>query len=246
MSKEKLPIESIDWRYRAATTLTKDWKSPDTGILYEKGSSITVVTYIKHGEKRIRIGDPSAPALFLSLSYKFHEQALKKHPFLVDCPISNKKDPIIVTYDYLELIMASIIFAYTAIEAFANEELPEDFKYEEKRKSGLFIVRTKEWIERNVSLDEKLATLIPKVTNKPLPKGSKIWGNYVHLRRLRHRIIHLKTRDSERSRGENLYSDSIWSKILEPQQLNYPLIAKNMILHFRDKDDAHWLKYCPF
>lgn len=91
MSKEKLPIESIDWRYRAATTLTKDWKSPDTGILYEKGSSITVVTYIKHGEKRISIGDPSAPALFLSLFYKFHEQALKKHPFLVDCPISNKK-----------------------------------------------------------------------------------------------------------------------------------------------------------
>ncbi len=243
MSKEKF---SIDWRYRAATTLAKDWKSPYTGILHKKGTPVTAATYIKHGEKRIHIGDPSAPALFLSLSYKFHEQALKKHPFLIDWPISNKKDPTIETYDYLELIMASIIFAYTAIEAFANEELPEDFIYEEKTKSGLFIVHNKEWIERNVSLDEKLTILIPKVTNKPSPKGSKIWENYVHLRRLRHRIIHLKTRDRERSQGENLYPASIWSKILEPQQLNYSLIAKNMILNFRDKDDVHWLKYCPF
>ena len=142
--------------------------------------------------------------------------------------------------------MSSVIFAYTAIEAFVNEEIPDDFIYEEQTDSGLLIPRQKEWIERHLSLDEKVAVILPKAKGKPTPKGLSIWGGYVHLRRLRDRIIHMKSHDRARSKGDNLYPDSIWSELLHPEQRDYPIIAKSMLLHFRDKDDIHWLKYCPF
>jgi len=246
MSEERPAILDIDWRYRAVTTLAEDWVSPYTRVLHEKGTPISVSTFVKHGERRIHIGDPSAPALFLSQSHKAYEQALQIHPFLGDWSPAGARDSSVTVYDYLEHIMASVIFTYTAIEAFANEEIPEDFTYETQTSSGLFVVYQKESIERKVSLDGKLATVLPQVKGKPSPKGLRVWEGYVHLRRLRHRIVHLKSTDRARSKGRNLFPDSIWSELLHPQQPNYPLIAKNMILHFCEEENVHWLKYCPF
>jgi hypothetical protein len=247
MSDDTPSILDIDWRYCAATTLAEDWVSPYSGVLHRKGTPVTASTFVKHGKRRLRIGDPSAPALFLSQSQKAYEQALQIHPFVLeDWPPVSGVDPSVVAYDCLELIMASVIFAYTALEAFANEEIPEDFAYEQQTESGLYVVRDKEWVERNLTLDDKLATILPKVTGKPSPKGLKLWKDYVHLRKLRHRIVHLKSSDRARSKGNNLYPDSIWSKLLDPQQLNYPLVAKEMVVHFRGKDSVHWLRYCPF
>ena len=192
MSEERSPILDVDWRYRVATTLEEDWVSPYTNTLYKKGTPVIKPAFVEHGERRIRIGFPSAPALFLSQSHKAHEQALRIHPFLGKWPPVPGKDPSVTAYDYLELIMASVIFSYTALEAFANEEIPDDFTYEMKRTSGVLVPRDKEWVERNLSLDEKLATVLPQVTGKPTPKGSKVWQGYVGLRKLRHRIVHLK------------------------------------------------------
>ncbi len=246
MSEERPPILDVDWRYRVATTLEEDCLSPYTGVLHKKGSPIIVSTFFRHGDRRITVGDPSAPALFLSQSHKAYERALEIHPFLGKRLPASGEDPSIRVYDYLESIMASIVFAYMAIEAFANEELPENFTYEIQRASGLSVAYRKESIERHINLDEKLAKALPEAVEKPTPKGSKTWENYVHLRRLRHRIVHIKSVDRARSKGDNLFPDSIWSILLDPKQPNYPLIAKNMILHFRGKEDTHWLKYCPF
>lgn len=247
MSNERPPILRIDWRYRVATTLAEDFKSPYTEILHKKGTPFSVTTFVKHGDKSIIIGDPSAPALFLSQSNKAYQQAIGIHPFASQTPSLGGHDPSSMVYDYLELIMASIVFAYTAIEAFANEEIPEDFTYEMERSSSRILVAyEKESIERRVSLDEKLAIALPKAKGKPSPKGLKIWEDYVTLRRLRDRIVHLKSCDRDHSKNDELYPDSIWTELLKPKQDNHPLAAKNMMLHFRDEANTHWLKYCPF
>lgn len=236
-----------DWRYRVVTTLTKDFKSPHKGILHKKGAPVSVITSVKHGELRVSIGDPSAPALFLSQAHKAYEQAIKIHPFRDSNLSPEGGDPSPIVYDYLELLMASIIFAYTAIEAFVNEEIPEDFVYETERSStGILVAYQKDSIERRVNLDEKLGTILPKAINRPSPKGLKIWEDYLILKRLRDRIVHLKSRDRAYSKGRNLYPDSIWSQLLNPKQANYPLISKKIMLHFREKEDTHWLRYCPF
>lgn len=244
MSTEKPPL---DWRYRAVTTLAKDFKSPWSGILHKKGTPVSVSTSVRHGKRTIGIGDPSAPALFLNQSYKAYELSQKNHPLLIENPDALGDDLSAFVYDYLEQIMASIIFAYTAIEAFANEEIPEDYIYEaERRSSEILIAYKKDSIERQISLDEKIGSILPKTKNLPTPKGLKIWADYVELKRLRDRIVHLKSKDRLRSKANDLYPDSIWSQLLNPKQLHYPLAAKKMMLHFVKKDNYHWLNYCPF
>lgn len=248
--KPKQPIETIDWRYRVATYISEDTVGNDGKIIYKKGSPITLATFVKHDGKEISFGDPSASALFLNQSQKNFGNAQNLHPFTGEVEVPDKSQPTKIVYDYLEAIIASIIFAYTALEAFTNEEIPESYIYEAEgqTESGIFSVRqfNKEQLERHFSLSEKLATVLPVILDVPSPKGNKEWEGFVHLKRLRDRIIHMKSADRKHSQHGEMYPDSLWNDLLKPNQPNYPIIAKNIILCFKSKESAHWLKYCPF
>lgn len=250
MTMKQVSILDVDWRHQAATTVAEDPHDPCSVFVCERGLPVTATTFVKYGEKSVDFGDPSAPALFLSQSHKAFQRASQIHPFLLDLTPSDQLARSTIIFDYLEEILASIVFAYTAIEAFANEMIPEDFVYEheEETDSGLYVVRqhSRDWIEQHIGLSEKLIRVLPEVTGKPSPKGSVVWEGFVHLRRLRNRIVHLKKKDRVRSKGDDLYPDSIWKDLLDPQQRNYPEIAKDMILHFKEKESTHWLRYCPF
>ena len=237
----------IDWRYRVVTTITKDAILP-SGKIAKAGSSVSVTSLFKNGGKTLSIGDPSAPALFLSQSHKAYLQAIQIQPFTTTFPTEEESKVSAVVYDYLEFMMTSVLFAFSALEAFANEEIPKDFTHEAKRhSSGVHIAYEKNSVERYVSLDEKLSTILPKAKGKPSPKGSQVWTDYVNLRRLRDRLVHLKSDDRAHSKGDNLFPKSIWSELLEPKQPNFPLIAKKMMLHFFDDEHSHhWLRNCPF
>jgi hypothetical protein len=246
MSNDQSSVANIDWRYRVVTTITKDSKLP-SGKIAKTGAPVSVTTFIKHGEKTLAIGDPSAPALFLSQSHKAYEQALQTHPFAKTLPTGDESTVSAKVYDYLECIMTSVLFAFSALEAFANEEIPENFTHETKMpSSGIHVAYQKKSVERYVSLDEKLATILPKAKGKTSPKRLQIWSDYVRLRRLRDRLVHLKSVDRAHSKVDNLYPKSIWLELLAPEQPNFPLIAKKMMLHFSEKNNTHWLKYCPF
>ena len=74
--------------------------------------------------------------------------------------------------------MAAIVFSITALESFANEEIPEDHQYTFKKASGVFVVEGKEWIERNKSLSEKLSSILPKIFGVSSLKGTKPWQEW--------------------------------------------------------------------
>jgi hypothetical protein len=245
MKPYSTPKAPLDWRYRTVTTLADDWKSPYTGRLHNAGSPVSRTTFVRHGDKQIQIGDPSAPALFLNSAWTAYLRSLAGNPFRPDAKPEKGKDPSRQTYDYLEDIMAAIVFSHTAIEAFANEEIPEDYEYPAQRRSGLLVVLRKASIEREVDLSEKLSTILPAVKKVPSPKGTKTWEDFVRLKRMRDRLVHMKSADRAASKDQNLFPDSIWSQLLAPVQPNYPLIAKQVIAIFKDPEETHWLKYCP-
>lgn len=243
------PIEDIDWRVRVATPIVSDTIDDDGNVLYQKGTPVTVSTFTKHNDREIGFDNPSATALFLNQSKKAFDHAINIHPFMRDWPPEGK-NPTAMVYDYIEEMCSSIVFAYVAIEAFANEEIPENYVYEAEREndSGIFVVQHlgKDKIERMVSLSEKLSTILPEVFEIESPKGSTAWEGFVQLRRLRDRIIHLKTKDRDYSKHGDMYPDSIWKDLLNPDQRDYPLIAKSIILSFKSDTSYHWLEYCPF
>ncbi len=245
MKNRKPETPPLDWRHRTVDTLAKDFTSPFTGILHKAGAPVSVITLVKHGDQELQIGDPSAPALFINASWISYQASIKIHPFLHGSTLRQGIDQPTIAYDYLEAIMSAIIFAFTAIEAFANEEIPEDYQYPTHRKSGISIIFQKSSIERHIDLVEKLAIILPAVKQVPSPKGTKIWQDFRELNQIRDQIVHLKTLDRLTSKVGNLYPNSIWSRLLAPNQPNYPLIAKNMITTFADQEKYSWLKYCP-
>lgn len=78
-------------------------------------------------------------------------------------------------FDYIEKMIEAVIFALMTLEAFANETIPDDFKCEIARRSKATVeLMHKADIEKYVTLDEKLFTMLPRVLSCATPKGRAI------------------------------------------------------------------------
>ena len=140
--------------------------------------------------------------------------------------------------------MASVVFSYTALESFANEEISDDYIHTIE-KSRYKEVYDKTQIERNLTLQVKLGDILPVVSGVPSPKGAAAWQNFIALETLRHSIIHMKKSDREHI---GYSSQSIWSK-LNQHPVPYAIaIAKGIIDHFYGQRDLkpHWYENLPF
>lgn len=93
--------------------------------------------------------------------------------------------------DYIEEIETSIVFSYTAVEAFANISIPEDYLFHSPEKDG--IIYTKKAIERWTSLEEKVAKILPDIYKANSIKSKKFWNSFKLLEQYRNSIIHQKT-----------------------------------------------------
>lgn len=221
-----------DWRMQDVTHLAKDWKSPWTGELTQKGSQITRVSIVPLTKKKhLTLVLPNATALCLNASERAWESAREMRKVAkIDSSIKAtvQFDSTGISFDFLERVMESIVMAVTALEAFVNDNIPDDFEYHTHKKNKVILeVMDKKAIERWISLDEKISEVIPKAKSIKSPKGTKCWEGYVELRRVRDRIVHLKKEDA-RSSGPEL--PTLWHKLFK---INAPHIqVKNVIDHF--------------
>jgi len=98
-----------------------------------------------------------------------------------------------VIYDYIEEIQSSIVFGYTAIEAFVNLSIPDTYEYRFENSKGIIEIYKKESIERWLPLKAKLSdVLVPIYNTKPI-KSLNIWNKYNAFEEHRNEIIHQKT-----------------------------------------------------
>ena len=108
-------------------------------------------------------------------------------------------------------MIGAIVLAFTALEAFVNETIPEDFIYVCDVKGEKEKKFDKTSIERYIPIDEKLATILPKILNCKSPKTFHCWGNYKKLKTTRDRLIHMKTEDRNYSSSKQ---DTVWKAVL--------------------------------
>jgi hypothetical protein len=136
--------------------------------------------------------------------------------------------------------MSHIVFSFTAIEAFANETIPEDYEYEKKQKDGSESkIIKKEEIERSVPIDEKLTTILPNALNLASPKGNKLWQDYDELKKIRDRIIHLKKIDYSSNSSEK---NSIWGMMLRYSKKPYYDYSYKLIGYYLPSQNRRWHK----
>jgi hypothetical protein len=167
---------------------------------------------------------PSAPALFLNLAHRafitYHDVDVTTlfdvHPQQGIWPGDHK--PLL---DFCEQYAAHVVFAFTALESFANEVIASavaenGYSYTttratKKGKPGEKVIYRGEAIERDVSQNKKRAQVLPDALSVDSPKGLHIWRDYKNLKGWRDRIIHLKMADRQ-ARGPEV--KSIWGDML--------------------------------
>jgi hypothetical protein len=255
MNDEHQDIDSRDWRLQAITTLAEDFRSPWTGTLHKAGSVVELVGFVQYDKRHqlALIPVPNAPAIYLSLARKaadlgadFVNQGFSK--YLAPLPDGNRRfslDAEADLFDALENMIACIVFSYTAIEAFANQTIPDDFQFEQERSDGRCReTYSKEQIERFISLDTKLDTILPGICSVPSPKDTGAWHNYVWLKRLRDRLIHLKSSDCKNSAPENA-EDYVWTWLLSNKVLKAPKFAVAIIEHYHPDKKPRWIRKFP-
>lgn len=114
-------------------------------------------------------------------------------------------------YNYFELIITALIFAYTALEAFANICIPNNYEYLIE-KSGVKTIYSKEAIERKFSLRDKFKNILRSIINTPDVTKEKWWNSFDKLEKLRDETIHTKQSKSE-DRYSQLLSKDIFKLI---------------------------------
>jgi hypothetical protein len=227
-----IEIDEGDWRLQTTSHLAKDWDNPWTGITVPKGTRVTVVSVIQLTKKKqVTVPIPNATALMLNASARAFESARTLRELsLIDKSLKNELSfrSEADALDYIERMIEAIVLAYSAIEAFANEAIPNDFIYARHKTSDVVLeASNKTTIERYSSTDEKLTTILPEVLGCKSPKGSHCWQKYKQLKDSRDRIIHMKTQD-RKSSGPDI--DTVWKSIILTPVPH--LSAKALIDHF--------------
>lgn len=237
-------IEDADWRLQAVTTILSV-NNPWPGMQAKPGDVLKVCATTKYNDADITLGIPSAVALFLDIAFSAFRGIVEMRETAIT---KREKDyvPDGLAFQYFERLMISIVFSFTALESFANEEIPQDCVHHQKIR-GIFAALFKRSIERRVNLDTKLGGILPQVMKIASPKGSPLWTDYLTLKEARDRIVHLKSCDREVLHHG---PPSIWQLFFSPTIPFYPNISRRMIAHFQTKRDekrvARWFKLLPF
>jgi hypothetical protein len=193
----------------------------------------SIATSERLNKKIVSFGLPSGPALFLHLAHCAYTKIKDLDPISLfdQHPQGIWPDDQRRLFDFFEDFISHVVFSFTALEAFANEVIPKEFKYTFKvEKTGEERTYAKEEIERRINLDEKLGTVLPRVFAVPSPKGLQVWESYKSIKQTRDRIVHLKSIDMRPSDPED---KTIWGTALRMHNQPFCDYAHAMIGHFK-------------
>ena len=99
--------------------------------------------------------------------------------------------------DYVEYVQTAVVFAYTALETFANLSIPDGYLYQtENQSKGIREIYDKRAIERWLSLKIKIQHILTEIYRTKKVESQKWWAQFLNLEKYRNDIIHQKTINS--------------------------------------------------
>jgi hypothetical protein len=155
------------------------------------------------------------------------------------CSPSIAANQIPELYRFFECCMVAATFSYQALESFANQLVAEGLAgtMRLERRDGP-VDWTADQIERRCSTEEKLTNILPVLTSKASPKGTKLWQQVVALKEVRDATIHLKSQNQYvHGRPDD---QTLYFQLLNSAPEDFPQWAIAMIRHFQGGGDG-WL-----
>jgi hypothetical protein len=98
--------------------------------------------------------------------------------------------------DCLSDLVGAVLHAFTAIESLANhsiDQLPDDATVQVERQGEPAVIEKAQMVRR-LSITEKLDLAVPQLEDGNRTKGTAAWERFVHLKRLRDDLVHVKAR----------------------------------------------------
>jgi len=228
------------------TTLAADWTSPFTGTKFLKESTKIALTsaLTDPNAGNCMVALPNPVPTYLDIAEKslqsakitrvsmFKESTVWPH-------LGNKVFRSIDGSEFDEFFqIVSIIttISFMALEAWCNQAIPEDYLFSRYRPQKIFrFLRkeeklNKEKIERWVSLDEKLTTILPVIFSKPHFKGDFLWQRYKSAKEARDEFIHLKSPTKTGKYATNY--DPFFQRVLNLDLDDIVTLPKDIMTYF--------------
>jgi hypothetical protein len=133
VKNETAEIQKVDWRVNRVTWTTSPMPLV-SGKILPPGASVTDPAFVKIGKQRVGISIPNATAMFLNLSCGCHKAAGELVHRCLSMKDAHGHLPYDLVPEFFEQMMSAIVFACTALEAFVNEQIPDDFVYSGSKK----------------------------------------------------------------------------------------------------------------
>jgi hypothetical protein len=98
--------------------------------------------------------------------------------------------------DCLSDLVGAVLHAFAAIESLANhsiDQLDDDASVQVERQGETVTIQKADMVRR-LSITEKLELAVPLLPDGRASKGTAAWGRFVHLKRLRDELVHVKER----------------------------------------------------
>jgi len=137
----------------------------------EKGSDrflrLHQIENFKLKGKQFNFSSPNNISLFVNISKKELKASENIYKDLIQKKISSENiiqfsnTELKILYDYFEHLQISIIFSYSAVEAFVNACIPNSFSFEIINKKGVKEIWNKNNIERYFNTTEKIVKILP-------------------------------------------------------------------------------------
>jgi hypothetical protein len=242
-----------DWRLRAVTRMLSDLPPTDAGApAHHSGSPVRLVTFGSTAQHRVfSFFTPSAAALALNAGFRAADRAVRWRSQIMEfADLITPDGPAVgirvedapLMFDYFEDAFAAAISSFQAIEAFANQVIAQNSSGP-MMLDGHSAPLSPEQIERRVSTQEKVSTVIPKLLGVPSIKGRHEWQLFRTLKRVRDDAMHFKSGDQYPHSGK-IKKDSLYDVLLNHDPCSFPLTALRVIWHIRVKENTdRWLNH---
>jgi hypothetical protein len=243
-----------DWRIAAVARLAQAVPAAYPGGPSHEVGALVLQTSLVQTVRGDLIGfaTPSAVALALDLASRASLEAAQLFEAVTFATVATPYGPgrnvdetsISTLYNFFEQCMLSAVFSFQALEAFCNQVILRELKdsLEVKRKEKRVTLCPND-LERQLSTNEKLSQVLPKIRSVPTPKGKTVWEPFKRLQQARDATVHLKASDQYSTDHESLFFQFFSHKASE-----FPSAAAEMIRYFYPVLDTRprWLLRLSF
>ena len=197
-----------DWRISAVGTIKEDIPAAyPGGPSHKAGTPIYQSTLVQTEDKQnIGFTLPSSTAMALNIAINAAKSAKDFKSRIAYGKVATPQgsglavnhDSDECLFNYFEQCMIAVTFSYQAIEVFCNHTIAREIKEatEVKRRKKRVILSPLE-LERQLSTEEKISLILPKIKGLPTPKGKRPWEAFKKLKEARDSTIHMKNIDQQ-------------------------------------------------